>query len=151
MSKSTTSSTTNQTSVNKNDAQLKAVKNDPQDDKQKFISSPFSVYFRELDEIDKGLKYTKEYGSMLILSLVEEVGEMARAYLAEHGRKPTNLAAQADETYEEELGDILVSLLRFARIKKINLDERVRYSISKIEKRQKKPKKAWGNFNFYQA
>lgn len=142
MSKSTTSSTTNQTSVNKNDAQLKAVKNDPQDDKQKFISSPFSVYFRELDEIDKGLKYTKEYGSMLILSLVEEVGEMARAYLAEHGRKPTNLAAQADETYEEELGDILVSLLRFARIKKINLDERVRYSISKIEKRQKKPKKA---------
>lgn len=135
-------STTNQTSVNKNDAQLKAVKNDPQDDKQKFISSPFSVYFRELDEIDKGLKYTKEYGSMLILSLVEEVGEMARAYLAEHGRKPTNLAAQADETYEEELGDILVSLLRFARIKKINLDERVRYSISKIEKRQKKPKKA---------
>jgi len=142
MSKSTTSSTTNQTSVNKNDAQLKAVKNDPQDDKQKFISSPFSVYFRKLDEIDKGLKYTKEYGSMLILSLVEEVGEMARAYLAEHGRKPTNLAAQADETYEEELGDILVSLLRFARIKKINLDERVRYSISKIEKRQKKPKKA---------
>jgi len=140
MSKSTTSSTTNQTSVNKNDAQLKAVKNDPQDDKQKFISSPFSVYFRKLDEIDKGLKYTKEYGSMLILSLVEEVGEMARAYLAEHGRKPTNLAAQADETYEEELGDILVSLLRFARIKKINLDERVRYSISKIEKRQKKPK-----------
>jgi NTP pyrophosphatase (non-canonical NTP hydrolase) len=142
MSKSTTSSTTNQTSVNKNDAQLKAVKNDPRDDKQKFISSPFSVYFRKLDEIDKGLKYTKEYGSMLILSLVEEVGEMARAYLAEHGRKPTNLAAQADETYEEELGDILVSLLRFARIKKINLDERVRYSISKIEKRQKKPKKA---------
>jgi NTP pyrophosphatase (non-canonical NTP hydrolase) len=106
------------------------------------IKSPFSVYFRELDEVDKGLRYSKEYGSVLILSLVEEVGEMARAYLAEHGRKPTNLAAQADETYEEELGDILVSILRFARIKKINLDERIRYSINKIEARKTKPKGA---------
>ena len=109
---------------------------------QKLIRTPFSVYFRELDEIDKGLRYTEEYGSMLILSLVEEVGEMARAYLARHGRKPTNLAAQADETYEEELGDIIVSLLRFARIKKINLDERVRYSLTKVSKRREQPKPA---------
>ena len=105
------------------------------------LTTPFSPYFRQLDEIDKGLRYTDEYGSMLILSLVEEVGEMARAYLAKHGRKPTNLAAQEDETYEEELGDILVSVLRFARIKGINLDERIQYSLSKIEKRKTKPKR----------
>lgn len=136
------SATKSSVSDNKTDRDLAENHDKDKTAKHKLIRTPFSVYFRELDEIDKGLRYTEEYGSMLILSLVEEVGEMARAYLAEHGRKPTNLAAQADETYEEELGDILVSLLRFARIKKINLDERVRYSISKIEKRQKKPKKA---------
>ena len=105
------------------------------------MNTPFGKYFKELDEIDKGARYSKEYGSMLILTMVEEIGEMARAYLAKHGRKPSNLAAQADETYEQELGDILVSILRFARIKKINLDERVMYSLKKIKKRREEPKR----------
>ena len=108
--------------------------------KSKYHETPFADYFRELDQIDKGLKYTEEFGSMLILSLVEEVGEMARAYLAKHGRKGTNLAAQADETYEQELGDLLLTILRFARIKNINLDERLSYSIKKIRNRKFKPK-----------
>jgi NTP pyrophosphatase (non-canonical NTP hydrolase) len=106
-----------------------------------YTKSPFGKYFRQLDEIDKGVRYSKEYGSILILSLVEELGEMTRAYLAEHGRKPTNIAAQQDETYEEELGDILVAILRFARVKHINLDERILHSLKKIHKRRKKPKK----------
>lgn len=96
---------------------------------------------RLLDEIDKGKRYNKEFGSILILSLVEEIGEMARAYLAEHGRKKTNLAAQADETYEQELGDILVGILRLARIKHINLHDTIMYSLNKIEGRKTKPKK----------
>ncbi len=103
-------------------------------------STPFGEYFRKLDSIDKDLKATEEYGSFLILSLVEEIGEMSRAYLAKHGRKKTNLAAQADETVEQELGDILVSILRFARIKNINLHDRVMYSINKIAKRKTSPK-----------
>lgn len=110
--------------------------------KQPYYSTPFKDYFRLLDEIDKGSRYNKEFGSVLILSLVEEIGEMARAYLAEHGRKPTNLAAQADETYEQELGDILLTILRFARIKKINLHDRLMYSLRKIEKRKRQPKPA---------
>jgi len=105
-----------------------------------YHATPFGAYFRKLDEIDKGKRYNKEYGSILILTLVEEIGEMARAYLAEHGRKKTNLAAQADETYEQELGDILVAILRFARIKQINLDDRITYSLDKILLRQKTPK-----------
>lgn len=108
--------------------------------KQKIYHTPFSVYFRRLDKIDKGKRYSKEYGSILILSLVEEIGEMARAYLAEHGRKKTNIAAQMDETYEQELGDILVAIIRFARIKDINLHDRIEYTLNKIEKRQTKPK-----------
>ena len=103
--------------------------------------SPFGKYFKKLDAIDTDLKNSEEFGSFLILSLVEEVGEMARAYLAKHGRKPTNLSAQKDETYEQELGDILLAILRFARIKNINLDQRITYSLRKIERRKKEPKK----------
>jgi NTP pyrophosphatase (non-canonical NTP hydrolase) len=105
-----------------------------------YHDTPFGEYFRLLDEIDKGKRYTKEYGSVMIISLLEELGEMARAYLAEHGRKKTNLAAQSDETYQQELGDLLVTIIRFARIKNINLHDRIMYSLNKIQKRQTKPK-----------
>jgi len=108
----------------------------------KYTRSPFSQYFRYLDKIDKGVRYSKEFGSMLILSLVEEIGEMSRAYLAKHGRKKTNIAAQLDETYEQELGDILVAIIRFARVKNINLHKQIMYSLKKIEKRRKNPKKS---------
>ena len=105
-------------------------------------ASPFGKYFKKLDQIDKDFKNADEFGSIMILSMVEEIGEMARAYLAKHGRKPTNLAAQADETYEQELGDILVAIIRFARIKNINLDQRIMYTLRKIERRKKEPKPA---------
>lgn len=109
--------------------------------RQALYNTPFNKYFRMIDEIDKGKRYNKEYGSIMILGLVEEVGEMARAYLAKHGRKSTNLAAQADETYIQEMGDILLTILRFARLKKINLDERLMYSLGKISQRKTQPKK----------
>lgn len=105
------------------------------------FSTPFGKYITILDQIDKDVKDSDEYGSILILSLVEELGEMARAYLAKHGRKKTNISAQMDETYRQELGDILVAILRFARVKDINLDKRVMYSLNKIKKRQAQPKK----------
>ena len=107
---------------------------------QKKQYSTFGKYFAYLDQIDKDLKSTQEFGSFLILSLVEEIGEMARAYLAKHGRKSTNIAAQTDETYEQELGDIIVSILRFARIKNINLHKRIMYSLNKIKLRRLEPK-----------
>lgn len=104
-------------------------------------TSPFGKYFTYLDQIDDSVKHSKEFGSILILSLVEEVGEMSRAYLAKHGRKPSNISAQQDETYRQELGDILVAILRFARVKNINLHDRIMYSLRKIERRKKQPKK----------
>lgn len=102
---------------------------------------PFGYYFKYLDNIDKGARDSKEFGSILILQIVEEVGEMSRAYLAKHGRKGSNIAAQEDETYRQELGDILVSILRLARIKKINLNDAMMYSLKKIERRKTDPKK----------
>lgn len=108
--------------------------------KQTYHATPFSKYFNQLSDIDKNKRYSEEYGSILILSLVEEVGEMARAYLAEHGRKRLNKAAQNDETYVEELGDLLLTILRFARIKKINLDKQLSRSLEKVKKRLTQPK-----------
>lgn len=105
-----------------------------------YHSTPFGDYFKILDEIDKGKRYSEEYGSIMILSLLEELGEMSRAYLAEHGRKKSNKAAQNDESYEQELGDLLVTVLRFARIKNINLHERILYTLEKIKTRQTTPK-----------
>jgi NTP pyrophosphatase (non-canonical NTP hydrolase) len=102
--------------------------------------SPFGKYFLYLDRLDSAAKNDDEFGSILILNLVEEIGEMARAYLAKHGRKPSNISAQQDETYRQELGDILVAIIRFARVKNINLDERIMYSLKKIERRKKHPK-----------
>ncbi|MEO8581445.1 MAG: MazG nucleotide pyrophosphohydrolase domain-containing protein [Patescibacteria group bacterium] len=110
--------------------------------KKPFHKSPFSEYFNLLSDIDKGQRYSEEYGSIMILGLMEEVGEMARAYLAEHGRKKTNLSAQADESYQEELGDLILTILRFARIKNINLHERIMYSLEKVQARKRNPKGA---------
>lgn len=112
----------------------------PTSQSHKLHKTPFREYFNLLSDIDKEERYKDEYGSILLLSLVEEIGEMARAYLAEHGRKKTNLSAQRDETYQQELGDILVSIFRFARIKNINLHERIMYSLSKVQKRKIQPK-----------
>lgn len=108
--------------------------------KKTAMKTPFGEYINELEYIDRDLKDSDEFGSVLILTLVEEIGEMARAYLAKHGRKKTNIAAQKDETYEQELGDILVAILRFVRIKNINLDKRIKYSMKKISKRIQSPK-----------
>lgn len=114
----------------------------PAKEDKTYFKTPFREYFNLLSDIDRGKRDSKEFGSILILSLVEEVGEMARAYLAEHGRKKLNLSAQQDESYQQELGDIIVCILRLARIKKLDLHERVLYSLHKIKARRLKPKGA---------
>jgi NTP pyrophosphatase (non-canonical NTP hydrolase) len=112
---------------------------------KKIISNPnqsktLQEYLTIIRDLDKGQERNKEYGSILILGLMEEVGEIARAYLAEHGRKPTNKAAQRDETYKQELGDLLISIMRIAIDKNINLDHRIQYTLKKIQRRRVKPK-----------
>ena len=106
----------------------------------KQASKTLQEYISLLRDLEKDDLKDKEYGSIMILTLVEEVGEMARAYLAEHGRKPTNVKAQKDETYKQELGDLLVSIMKLAIYKNINLDHRIEYTIKKIRRRKTTPK-----------
>lgn len=107
---------------------------------QNNVSRTLQEYIALVRELDQDQPRNKEYGSILILGLMEEVGEIARAYLAEHGRKPTNKAAQRDETYKQELGDLLISIIRIAIDKNINLDHRMQYTINKIKRRRLQPK-----------
>lgn len=93
-------------------------------------------YQNQLKQIDKG-KRSRDYTSMLILAIVEEVGEMARAYLSSAGRKPGNIRAKKDESYKQELGDIIVAIMKLANIKKIDLNKQIQYSLRKIKKRKK--------------
>lgn len=104
-------------------------------------SKTLQDYIDIIKELEKNDLRDKEYGSILILALTEEVGEIARAYLAEHGRKPTNLKAQRDETYKQEIGDLLISIIKLAIYKNINLDKRIKYTIRKIRYRKLHPKK----------
>lgn len=104
-------------------------------------SYPLTHYQNQLREIDELLgDKPKAYGSTLILGLMEEIGEIARAYLAEQGYKRTNIKAQQDETYTQELGDLLVSILRLAIEKNIDLDARIQYTVRKLRRRIKQPK-----------
>jgi len=104
------------------------------------VSKTLQEYILILRQLEKEEMKDTEYGSILILALMEEVGEIARAYLAEHGRKPTNVKAQQDETYKQELGDLLVSILKLAVYKNINLDHRIEYTLKKIRRRKQTPK-----------
>src|SRR3989338_9658202 len=104
------------------------------------VTKTLQEYILILRQLEKEEMKDTEYGSILILALMEEVGEIARAYLAEHGRKPTNVKAQQDETYKQELGDLLVSILKLAVYKNINLDHRIEYTLKKIRRRKQTPK-----------
>ena len=107
---------------------------------KQFRSKTLQEYITTLRELEREEMKDKEYGSILILAIMEEIGEIARAYLAEHGRKPTNIKAQKDETYIHELGDLLVSILKLAIYKNINLDHRIEYTLKKIKQRKLHPK-----------
>lgn len=105
-------------------------------------SKTLREYIDILKDLEKEELRDKEYGSILILAIMEEVGEIARAYLAEHGRKPTNVRAQQDETYKQELGDLLASILKLAIYKNIDLDARLIYTLKKIQRRKSEPKRS---------
>lgn len=100
-------------------------------------SKTIADYQTELKDFDKSVPRPHDYTSMLLLGIVEEVGEVARAYLAKKGRKPINKRAQMDETYKQELGDIILAIMKLANIKKINLEKQIQYSLKKIKKRKK--------------
>lgn len=68
-----------------------------------------------------------------LLFLLEELGEVARAFLKEEGHKETNNRIQ--ETFKQELGDVFYLVLRLAWSKNIDLEKSLDYTLKKLETR----------------
>ncbi|MBI5614457.1 hypothetical protein HY947_06015 [Candidatus Gottesmanbacteria bacterium] len=70
---------------------------------------------------------------IILLFLLEELGETARAFLKESGHKESN--DRIVESYKQELGDVFFLLLSLASSRGINLEEQLDYTIKKLKTR----------------
>ncbi len=92
---------------------------------------------RDVDEWfkERGWEYWKPHE--ILARLVEEVGEFARLVNHEYGPKKKKVG-EAEQHFEEELGDIIYTLTCFANSHNIDLDEALKKSLEKVQSRDKK-------------
>lgn len=69
---------------------------------------------------------------IILLYLLEELGEAARAYLKENGYKEGN--NRVAESFQEELGDVFLLLLRLAYVTNTDLEKQLQYTETKLVK-----------------
>lgn len=93
-------------------------------------------YQEELDQWFKkqGWKYWPPLS--ILARLFEECGEFARLVNHQYGEKKKK-AEEKEQDIEEELGDILYTLICFANSQKLDLDRAIRKSFNKVIKRDK--------------
>lgn len=93
-------------------------------------------YQKQID--DTVQPYVKPYWDPLsnLARLIEEVGEVARILNAEYGDKPKKLAEQ-HEKLEDELADVLYTVLCIANSQSIVMDEPLKRAINKLLTRDK--------------
>lgn len=91
-------------------------------------------YQDELDSWfkDNGWEYWKPHE--ILARLFEESGEFARLVNHIHGPKKKK-ESEAEQDMEEEIGDIIYTLICFANSNNINLDNAIRKSMDKVVKR----------------
>ncbi|MBI2055089.1 MAG: nucleotide pyrophosphohydrolase [Candidatus Sungbacteria bacterium] len=90
-------------------------------------------------DLDKWFKENKwDYWSPLsiLARLFEECGEFARLVNHLYGDKKKK-KDEATQELEEEIGDIIYTLICFANSHNINLDEAIRRSFDKVMKRDR--------------
>jgi len=83
---------------------------------------------------EKGWRYW--HPTNQCLRLAEEVGEVARVVNDLYGEKPKRDDEKQQEL-EEEIGDIIYTLICLANSQGIDLDEAIRNSCAKVIKRDK--------------
>ena len=67
---------------------------------------------------------------------MEETGEFARLVNHLYGEKPKR-SDEAEQELQEEIGDIIYTLICFANSNNINLDKAIKKSFSKVINRDK--------------
>lgn len=69
---------------------------------------------------------------IILLFLLEELGEAARAYLKENGYKEGN--NRVTESFKQELGDVFLLLLRLSYVTDTDLEKQLRHTEEKLLK-----------------
>lgn len=72
----------------------------------------------------------------ITIRLFEECGEFARLVNHVYGDKKKR-SDEMEQKFDDELGDILYTIVYFANSHKINLDEAIKKSIAKVTRRDK--------------
>lgn len=94
---------------------------------------------KQQKELDKWMKSQKwQYWTQheIMVRLMEETGELAR--LVNHIWGPKKKKSTEDEQeLEEEIGDIIYTLICFANSNGIDLDKAIEKSLAKVVKRDK--------------
>jgi len=67
---------------------------------------------------------------VVILFFLEELGEVARAFLKEEGFKKTN--PRVTETAAQEMGDLFLMILRLANVMGVDLEEALDRTLKKL-------------------
>lgn len=93
-------------------------------------------YQKELDDWMKSQKWEYWTPHEITVRLMEETGEFARLVNHIWGPKKKK-ATEAEQNLEDEIGDILYTLICFANSNKLDLDQAIEKSIQKVIKRDK--------------
>lgn len=94
--------------------------------------SDIAVLQKQVDEEARAMGHNRD-PKIILLFLLEELGETARAFLKESGHKESN--DRIVETYKQELGDVFFLLLSLASSRGIDLEEQLHYTIKKLKTR----------------
>ncbi len=93
-------------------------------------------YQKELDKFFKENKWPYWPPLVILARLFEEGGELARVVNHLYGKKPKK-KTEAEQNLEEEVGDIMFTLICFANSNNIDLDKAIKKSFKKVMKRDK--------------
>lgn len=100
------------------------------------MNNSLSSLQQQIDDILQG--YEKPYWEPLsnVARLVEEVGEVARIVNHRYGDKPKK-ASEAEDDLEDELADVLWTVICLANQEKVDLDKGIQRAIDKLLIRDK--------------
>lgn len=100
------------------------------------MSGTLSDIQKQVDDILQG--YEKPYWSPLsnVARLAEEVGEVARIINHRYGDKPKK-PTESEDDIEDELADVLWSVIILANIEGVDLDKGLQRAIDKLLIRDK--------------
>lgn len=93
-------------------------------------------YQKELDEFYKANGWPYWSQLSILARLMEETGEFARIVNHLYGDKKKKLSEE-EQDMEDEIGDILYTLICFANSNNLSLDSAIRKSMDKVVKRDK--------------